>query len=349
MRRSVFHSALAAALAALLPPAGQLHAQAQDTLVAPGAVIERVWTGGHFLEGPAAAPDGTLYFSDIAWNFKFRDKPTAVSGGTLRRYDPRTGLTTVVLSPSGQSNGIAFGPDGQMYVAHGADFGLRQISRIDPNTGLGYIATARYRGRPYNAPNDLVVDSRGRVFFTDPRYLGDESIEQPVLGVYRLDPDGSVRLIAADLGKPNGIALSPDERTLYVASVGTTETNWPMADSVPTRSVLEGIVAYDLKPDGSVTFRKVLVDFSKRPEQRGPDGIKTDHRGNIFGAHAAWKAVLAFDPDGKEIGRIALTEGAANLAFGRGAESDVLYLAATTSLYRVRVKTRGWHVGSATP
>jgi gluconolactonase len=336
--------------AALALTAGRLlQAQADTSLVASGATIERVWTGGYFLEGPAAAPDGSLYFSDLAWNFRFRDTPTAVAAGTLRRYDPRTGTTTVVLSPSGMSNGIAFGPDGQMYVAHGADFGLRQISRIDPKTGLAYIAAARYRGRPFNAPNDLVVDSRGRVFFTDPRYLGDEPIEQPVQGVYRLDPDGSVHLIAADLGKPNGIALSPDERTLYVVSVGTSETDFPMADKLPTRSLLEAIAAYDLSPDGAATFRRLVVDFSARPdrpERNGPDGITTDRYGNIFATHAAWNAVVAFDPQGRELGRIPIPEGAANLEFGRGNEVDVLYLAAQTSLYRVRVKTRGWHLGT---
>lgn len=322
-------------------------AQADTSLIAPGATLERVFCCGVFLEGPAAAPDGSIYFTDITGSHNYAKRPLEMLGGVIRRYDPKTGATTVHQSPSGQATGIEFAPNGQMYVTHAANLGTRLITRTDLATGLGYVAAYRFRGRPYNSPNDLAIDRLGRVFFSDPRYIGDESIEQPVQGVYRLDPDGVPHLITADLGKPNGVALSPDEKTLYVASVGNSETA-PLPEPVATRSALEAIVAYDLKPDGSVTLRKILVDFQAtqgKPERNGPDGIDTDTNGNVWGTHAGWRAVVVWDPTGREIGRIPLPEGAANLEFGRGADADVLYLTGRTALYRVKVKARGWHAG----
>lgn len=322
-------------------------AQADTSLLAPGAKIERAFCCGVFLEGPASAPDGSIYFSDITASFNYKDRPREMIHGVIRRYDPKTGKTTVYQSPSAMANGITFAPNGDMYVAHGADLGTRIVTRTDMTTGLGYVAAARYRGRPFNAPNDLAIDHLGRVFFTDPRYLGDEAVDQPVFGVYRLDTNGSVHLIAADLGKPNGIAFPPDEKTLYVASLGTTETD-VLPELLPTRTTLEGIVAYDLKPDGSLGRGKLLVDFlapRAKPERNGPDGIDTDTNGNIWATAFNWKAVIVFNPLGKEIGRIPLPEGAANLEFGRGAEADMLYVTGGTGLYRVKVKARGWHVG----
>jgi gluconolactonase len=338
---------IALALSAQAASVQAASAQADTSLVAPGAALEKVWCCGVFLEGPAAAPDGSIYFTDITGSHNYAGRPTEMLGGVIRRYDPKTGRTTVYQSPSGNATGIDFGPDGSMYVTYAANLGTRLVTRTDMATGLGYVVAYRYRGRPYNSPNDLAVDSRGRVFFSDPRYIGDEPIEQPVLGVYRVDPDGTPHLLTADLGKPNGVALSPDEKTLYVASVGKSETA-PLPEPVPTRSALEAITAYDLHEDGSLTLTKTLVDFMAprgRPETNGPDGIDTDTDGNIWATQGNWKEVIAFDPGGNELGRIPLPEGAANLEFGRGAEADVLYVTGRTALYRVKVKARGWHTG----
>jgi gluconolactonase len=241
------------------------------------------------------------------------------------------------------ATGITFTPDGQMYLAEGSDYGGRRIIRTDLSSGLSYIAAGKYRNRPFNAPNDLVCDSKGRIYFTDPRYLGDEPIEQPVQGVYRLDPDGKVQLIAADAGRPNGIAISPDEKTIYVASLGDMNTDFPLPEGLPSRSVLEAIIAYNLHPDGKLSFRKILIDFSTRPEKIAPDGITTDAEGNIIAAQADWPYVLVFSPEGKEVGKIPMPEGPCNVEFGRGEESNVLYITAWTSLYRVRTKLNGWH------
>ncbi|MDQ8155318.1 MAG: SMP-30/gluconolactonase/LRE family protein, partial [Gemmatimonadota bacterium] len=322
-------------------------AQADTSLVAAGSTLERVFCCGIFLEGPAAAPDGSIYFTDITATYNFVGRPLDQLGGVIRRYDPKTGLTTVFQSPSAMATGLEFAPNGQMYVTHAAHLGTRMVTRIDLKTGLGYIAAHRYNGRPYNSPNDLAADHQGRIFFSDPRYIGDESIDQPVLGVYRIDVDGSQHLITADLGKPNGVALSPDQKTLYVASIGKSETD-RLPQPVATRSALEAIVAYDLQPDGSVKFNRLVVDYLAAPwrrEKNGPDGIDTDIHGNIWGAQLAWKAVVAYSPDGRELGRIPVEEGATNVEFGRGAEADVLYITAKTGLFKVRVKSRGWHAG----
>ncbi len=338
---------VALAFAPLLVLSGVAFAQADTSLVAAGAKVERVFCCGVFLEGPAAAPDGSIYFTDITATYNYVGRPLEQQGGVIRRYDPKTGATTVYQSPSAMATGIEFAPNGQMYVTHAAHLGTRLVTRIDLATGLGYVAAYRYNGRPYNSPNDLAADHQGRIFFSDPRYIGDEAIDQPVLGVYRIDTDGSQHLITADLGKPNGVALSPDQKTLYVASVGKSETD-RMPQPVPTRSSLEAIAAYDLIADGSVKFRRLVVDYMAapaRPEKNGPDGIDTDVHGNIWATQGAWKAVVAYRPDGKEIGRIPLEEGAANLEFGRGSEADVLYITGKTGLYRVKVKVRGWHAG----
>ncbi|MBI2407870.1 MAG: SMP-30/gluconolactonase/LRE family protein [Gemmatimonadetes bacterium] len=322
-------------------------AQSDTSLVAAGAKLERVFCCGVFLEGPAAAPDGSIYFTDITATYNYVGRPLEQQGGVIRRYDPKTGVTTVYQSPSAMATGLEFAPNGQMYITHAAHLGTRMVTRIDLKTGLGYIAAHRYNGRPYNSPNDLAADHQGRIFFSDPRYIGDEPIDQPVLGVYRIDTDGSQHLITADLGKPNGVALSPDQKTLYVSSVGKAETD-RLPQPVPTRSSLEAIAAYDLDVDGNVKFRKLVVDYlatPSRPETNGPDGIDTDVFGNIWGTQLAWKAVVAYSPDGRELGRIPVEEGATNLEFGRGAEADVLYITGKTGLYKVKVKSRGWHAG----
>jgi gluconolactonase len=334
-------------LALLLTMVASADGQSGKSMLAPGATIDRVFCCGVFLEGPAAAPDGSIYFSDITASFNYENRPRDMIDGVIRRYDPKTGQTSVYQSPSAMANGITFAANGDMYVAHGADLGSRIVTRTDVVTGLAYVSASRYRGRPFNAPNDLAIDRQGRVYFSDPRYLGDESIEQPVLGIYRIDTDGSIHLVAADIGKPNGLALSPDGKTLYAASVGSTETD-VLPDSLPTRSTLEALVAYEVRPDGSLGPARVLVDFAARRLTQvrvGPDGLDTDSDGNVWATHFDWKAVIVFSPAGEEVGRIPLPEGAANLEFGRGTDADVLYIAGGTGLYRTRVRARGWHVG----
>ena len=124
-----------------------------------------------------------------------------MEAGHIWRFDPSTGKTSIFRSPSGMSNGIKFDVEGNMIVAEGADFGGRRITRTDWKSGKSYILAGLFEGRPFNSPNDVTIDEQGRIYFSDPRYMGHESIDQPVPAVYRIDPNGSIHRIITDAGK----------------------------------------------------------------------------------------------------------------------------------------------------
>lgn len=303
------------------------------SVVAPGARLQVVFDGGVFLEGPAAAPDGSIYFSDVT-----RAGEHGLEAGHIWRYDPRTGKTAVFRSPSGKANGLTFDAEGRLIAAEGADFGGRRITRTDLTTGKAIILAGLYGGRPFNAPNDLVIDVQGRIYFTDPRYLGHEPIEQPVMGVYRIDRDGSVHLVAADLSHPNGITISPDQKTLYVVTAGATSTDITQKLDI-ARALQSGVHAYDLRADGTVKFRQTLVEFK---QETWGDGMTVDAEGNLYVAvegPAAERGVHVFKPSGERIERIGTPAGAYNVEFGRGDEVNMLYIAAVRQLHRIKLKT----------
>jgi len=310
--------------------------EGDPSIVAPGARLERLFGDGFFTEGPAQAPDGAVYFSDITFV-----KASGYQAGHIWRWDPRTATTAVFRSPSGMSNGIVFDAQGRMVVAEGAGFGGRRITRTDMKTGKSVILAGLFNGRPFNSPNDLVLDARGRIYFTDPRYSGHEPIEQPVQGVYRIDPDGRVSLVAANVGKPNGIAVSPDQATLYIASLD----NGSLDDLPPDTPVTPGrmaLLAYDLAPDGSARFRRTVVDFSPSV---GPDGIGVDRDGNIYCAIPGERpGIHVFSPAGKALAYIPTPESPTNVKFGRGGGPDAqtLFITAGKSLYRIRVERTGY-------
>jgi gluconolactonase len=191
----------------LPPPTGD------PSILPPGAKLELLFDKAIFTEGPAVAPDNCVYFSDITFTFA-----SDMQAGHIWKYDPKTGETTIFRSPSGMSNGLKFDAEGNLIAALGADYGGRMLVKTDMKTGKSYILTGLYNGRPYNALNDVTIDEKGRIYFSDPRYLGHEPIDQPIMGVYRYDPDKSVHLIITDAGKPNGVCVSPDQKTLYVVS-----------------------------------------------------------------------------------------------------------------------------------
>src|SRR5207249_4456114 len=219
-----------------------------------------------------------------------------------------------------------------------------RITRTDMKTGMSWILAGLYNGRPFNSPNDLVIDARGRIYFTDPRYSGHEPIEQPVQGVYRIDPDGRVSLVAANAGKPNGIAVSPDQATLYVASIDNGSFDENLPPETPTTPGRMALLAYDLAPDGSAKFRRTVVDFSPGV---GPDGISVDRDGNIYCAIPGRErpGIHVFSPSGKELAYIPTPDPPTNVKFGRGADMRTLFITARNSLYRIRVERSGYHSG----
>lgn len=307
-------------------------------IIDPAATLERVFEGASSTEGPAAAPDGSIYFSDITFS------TITKYSGHIMRYDPATGRTTVFRSPSGMSNGLVFDPQGRLLAAEGADFGGRRVTRTDLTTGKAEVLASLFNGRAFNSPNDIDSDALGRVYFTDPRYIGREPVEQPVMGVYRIDSVGSVTMIIGDAGKPNGIVVSPDQRTLYVG-IHDNGTSGALPAGLTAARGRMAIAAYDLAADGSAKFRNVVVDFAPG---LGPDGMAVDREGNLYVAGGKQPlGIYVFSREGRELGYIPTPENPRNAEFGRGAEGNVLYITAGRSLYRIRVRKHGYHPGES--
>jgi len=344
--RGVYSTAIALQALCFLtagPARAQLPATQHD-IVPQNSKLELLFDGGQVLtEGVAAAPDGTLYFSDITFSHKTRDAKGVIEAGHIWKHDPRTGKTSIFRSPSGMSNGIKFDASGNMIVAEGADYGGRRVTRTDMRTGKSYIIAGTFEGRPFNSPNDITIDLKGRIYFSDPRYLGHEPLEQPVMAVYRIDTDGSIHRIITDAGKPNGVAISPDQKTLYVVSNDNGATGFErLPEDVSLQKGRMALLAYDLSPEGTATFRKVLIDYA--PED-GPDGLVVDSRGNLFVAvrDTTRPGICVYSPNGKELAYIE-TEVPTNVGFGRGANKNTLYITAGKSLYRIAVKSSGYHL-----
>ncbi|MFT5374427.1 MAG: gluconolactonase [Candidatus Latescibacterota bacterium] len=312
-------------------------------ILVPGETIELLWDGGVLTEGPAPAADGTVYFSNITFLFATGNQP-----GHIMRYDPKSGKTSTFRSPSNMTNGMQFDALGRLVSCEGADGGGRRIVRTDMETGLSEVLASHFEGKRFNSPNDLTIDEQGRIYFSDPRYVGGQSIEQMVMGVYRIDLDGSVHLIIADAGKPNGVMVSPDQKTLYVAAHDNGTHNFARPEKF--RNGMMAILAYDLHEDGSATFRKVLVDFAPHD---GNDGMACDVDGNIYAAlrEPSRPGFVVFSPAGEELAFIPTPDLPTNAAFGRGAESRTLYLtygnSATGgkgSLGRIKVQKEGYEL-----
>jgi len=312
-------------------------------IVSPDAKLERLFDGGCFLtEGVAAGPDGSIYFSDITLTDICRDERGVREAGHMWRYDPATGKTSIFRSPSGMSNGKKFDAHGNMIVAEGADFGGRRVIRTDMKTGKSYIIAGLFEGRPFNAPNDVALDEKGRIYFTDPRYGGHEPVEQPVMGVYRIDQDGSIHRIIADLGKPNGIAVSPDQKTLYVGSQDDGATGL-LPEGARSRKGDMCVWQYDLAEDGTVGNKRQFANYL--PED-GPDGLVPDVEGNLYVAVRNVKrpGIYIYSPEGKELAYIPTRDLPTYVGFGRAEERKTLYVTSGKCLYRIKLEKEGYQL-----
>ena len=311
--------------------------------ISPEARLERLFNDGLVLtESPAEGPDGLIYFSDIT--FTTSAVPDGVEAGHFWRFDPQSVKTTIFRSPSGMSNGIKFDGQGRLIAAEGADHGGRRITRTDMTTGKSYILASKYNGRPLNAPNDITIDEMGRIYFSDPKYIGYESVEQPVMAVYRIDIDGSIHRIITDAGKPNGVAISPNQKTLYVVSNDNGSMDLgKITPEIPVTKGRMALLAYDLKKNGTATFRRVLVNYL--PED-GPDGLVVDIEGNLYVAerNVQRPGISIRDPQGIERAFIPTKVLPTNVGFGRGNHNRILYITAGKGLYRISVKKPGYHL-----
>ncbi len=281
-------------------------AEEWKTFAAPNSKLEKLWGDGEFTEGPTPGPDGAIYFSDI--------------GNRIMKFDPKTSKTTAFRDPSGRSNGLKFDAKGRLIACEGANTGgNRRISITDADK-VRSLAD-KWNGKRFNSPNDLTLDAKGRVYFTDPRYVGDEKREIDTESVYRVDPDGTVTQVITDVAKPNGIVISPDGKTLY------------LAENNPGAKGNRHLLAYPLAADGTVGAKKKLFDFG---DGRGIDGMTVAADGTIIAT--AGKAKLAgiwfFDPTGKQVGFLATPEDPSNCCFA-GPGSKTLYITAGKSLYRI--------------
>ncbi len=323
---------------------------AENPIVPDGAKLERLYTrtaklNGGLTEGPAVAPDGSIYFTDIA---------NGTDPGMILRFDPKTGKTSVFSADSGKANGLWCDADGKLVACEGSDYGGRRVSRWDLKTGKRETVVDRFEGKRFNAPNDLCIDTKGRIYFTDPRYLGSEPRELKHRAVYRVDPDGSIVEVTHDVEKPNGIALSPDEKTLYVVdhNNGTDQID---PDAPPPEHGAMKVYAFPLGADGLVDGkRRTLIDFGT---EASADGICVDEQGNVYLTSRSLKrpGLLVVDPMGKELAFVptgpanqsadAVPVGLpSNCEFGIGDDATMLYVTVDTSLYRIRLKVPGYHV-----
>lgn len=266
--------------------------------------VEKVADGFQFTEGPVWHPDGYLLFSDIPAN-------------QIIKWTPG-GKVDVFREPSGNSNGLTFDRQGRLVAC---EHGNRRVSRTEKDGAIVTLAD-RFEGKRLNSPNDLCVRSDGTIYFTDPDYGTPEGQKDlDFQGVYRISPDGNLLLEArVRFRKPNGLALSPDERVLYV-------------NDTEGRNVR----AFDVKPDGSLVNDRILI---QGPPLSGTDGMKVDVKGNLY---VTAGGVWVIDPAGKHLGTIEVPERPANCAFG-DADNKTLYITARTGLYRVRLKIQGVRV-----
>jgi gluconolactonase len=328
---------------------GEIPPPAANAVVPPGARLELLYTRsapvkGGLTEGPAVAPDGRIYFSDI---------PVGPDKGMIVRFDPATKKTDIFTADSSKSNGLKFDAAGRLVACEGSDGGGRRLSRWDVKTGRRTTLVDRYRGKRFNAPNDLSIDRQGRIYFTDPRYLGDEPRELEYRAVYRLDPDGTLAEVTHDVEKPNGIVHSPDGKILYVADHNN-GADRSEADAPPPKPGAMKLYAFPLGPDGSVAGpRRLLVDYGT---ESGIDGMTVDVKGNIYAAVRSLKrpGVQVVNPEGKEIAFIPTARpqpGAkdpvglpSNVCFGLGKDAKTLYVTIDVSLYRIPVRIDGFHL-----
>jgi len=308
---------------------------ALDRIVPATAKLEKIASGfNKWTEGPVWTRSGQLLFAEIPAN-------------NIDIWTPGKGAR-VFLHPSGYqesdfggpepgSNGMTLDADGRVTVAGHARRNVWRLESLNPAAPITVLADS-YNGKKLNSPNDLVYRSDGSLFFTDPPYgLPTQSDNDPqkelkVNGVYRIagarqqkagsEPArGKLQLVIDDLERPNGIAFSPDEKVLYIAESG--KKVW---------------MRYDVQPDGSVTGGKLLLDASSDPGVGGPDGIRVDKQGNVYGSGPG--GVWIISPEGKHLGTIKVPERVSNVTWG-DRDGKTLYITASTSLFRIKLNAQG--------
>jgi gluconolactonase len=307
------------------PTFGKVHREDPrlDELLARDAKIEVISSGFEWAEGPIWVKDGGyLLFSDIPRNRIMKWKEGV--GSTL--FMMPSGYTGVIdYGAEPGSNGLTLDPQGRLVACEHGD---RRISRLERGGGKRTL-TDNYQGKRLNSPNDLVYKSNGDLYFTDPpyglpRHENDPMRELEWFGVYRLSKDGQMTLLTKEMTRPNGLAFSPDEKTLYVAQSDDAKAIW---------------MAFPVNADGTLGTGRVFADVTSMVKTHPglPDGMKIDSKGNLWATGPG--GVHVFAPDGKRLGRIETGERTANCAWGD--DGSTLYITADMYLCRIKTKARG--------
>lgn len=271
----------------------------------PSGKIVKLHGNFKFTEGPAADRHGNVYFSDIPDN-------------KIYKVDPK-GELSVVTDMSNHANGLMLNAKGEL-VACEMD---GRITARDLKTNTTRVLADKFEGNRFNAPNDLVVDKEGGVYFTDPDFRAPDPKPQKFTSVYYIPPKGEVIRIIKDLPKPNGVILSPDEKTLYV---------------IPSASA--DMMAYAVQGGGKLGEGRVFCTLKQAEGQKngGGDGLTIDTKGNLY--ITSKLGLQVYNPEGKLLGIIAFPEQPANVTFG-GPDRRTLYVTARTSLYTASMEITG--------
>ena len=292
-----------------------------DELVPKDARLEKVAGGFTFTEGPLWRPSGVLWFSDVV-------------GNVVRQWSP-DGKVTNILNPGGYDGkgnlppGGYNGPNGMTADKDGAvllcQHGYRRIIRISKDMRITTVVD-RYQGKRLNSPNDVVYRSDASFYFTDPPYGlpkgdSDPAKELKFNGVFRM-ADGKLQPVVKDISRPNGIAISPDQKTLYIGNSEEKNRIW---------------MAYDIADDGTVSHGRLFADVTAEKDAGVPDGMKVDSKGNVWASGPG--GIWVFSAAGKHLGTIKMPEIPANCNWGDDWKS--LYITARTSLYRIKLAIAG--------
>jgi gluconolactonase len=327
---------LAATVSSALSQEIQKLDPALDQVVPANAKLERIATGfNKWTEGPVWTREGSLLFAEIPSN----NILLLIPGKAPRLFMHPSGYegSAPFKGPEPGSNGMTLDADGRVTVAGHARRTVWRLESLSSQAQVTILADS-YEGKKLNSPNDLVYKSDGSLYFTDPPYgLPSQSDNDPEKelnnnGVYRIPgalqqkpgapPDrAKLQLVIKDLGRPNGLAFSPDEKFLYIAESG--KNVW---------------MRYRVQHDGSVSDGTLFLDPSLDKAPGGPDGIRVDQKGNLYGSGPG--GVWIISPEGKHLGTITVPERVSNVAWG-DKDGKTLYITASTSVYRINLNVPG--------
>ena len=297
-------STLPAFLALVLSPVALQDQEGPTPIVATDEKVQKLVGGFRFVEGPAWLPGGSLLFSDIPAN-------------RIYRWEPGATEASVFLEDSQGANGLVVDARGRLYACLGKG---RKVLRLDPAKPEERTVLAdAFAGRKLNSPNDLALDGQGGLFFTDPRFGSMDGVEQDVMAVFYTD-GREIRRVVNNLTRPNGILVSIDAKTLYVADADRRR-----------------IHSFVIRETGKLGANKVLFTGDEKIDGGGSDGMALDERGNLW---TTYRSIVVLRPDGTLLQRIPTPENPANCIFG-GPDGKTLFITARTGLYALKTQVKG--------